>query len=425
MKNFKLYLFFFAFLLASELAPAQFRIVISSDFPPLDVCMSGCAANHTSDPDDVQSMVRFLLYANEFKVEGLVASSGTFANVANKQNMLDIINLYSKVYDNLKRHDSNYPRPDYLRSVTFQGRSGTWGGTLANNMGAGKDSQASDSIIRIVDRPDSRPIWFCFWGDCSNLAQAIWKVQNTRTDAELQKFLGKIRIYQIAHQDNTIDWLMSSFPNLFIIYSQNTWQGMFGGPNDSLGNLSWLNLHIRQNHGPLGAAYPPAAMGVDGMKEGDSPSFMYVLSAAKGMNNPEVPTQSSWGGQYIRSGSTNHWIDGPGTSSISKWKSQYQADFAKRAEWMLDSVPTLISVLKDENPKNMVSVFPNPTTDELNIISKTGFDSLKIFSLEGKLVFKKSFPEKINNTSLHLKLDKGTYLMKLNNTSDSLKIIIE
>ncbi|HYX06686.1 MAG TPA: DUF1593 domain-containing protein, partial [Bacteroidales bacterium] len=223
---------------------ARLRVVISSDFPPLDVCMSGCAADHTSDPDDVQSMVRFLLYANEFDIEGLIASSGTFANVANKQNMLDIIDLYGKVYNNLAEHDSLYPTPDYLRSVTFQGRSGTWGGSVSNNIGEGKDSEASDSIISIVDRPDPRPVWFCFWGDCSNLAQAIRKVKNTRSAADLQKFLSKIRVYQIAHQDSTIDWMLNNFPDLFIIYSHSTYQGMFGGSNDSLGNLSWLNAHI-------------------------------------------------------------------------------------------------------------------------------------------------------------------------------------
>ena len=76
-------------------------------------------------------------------------------------------------------------------------------------------------------------------------------------------------------------------------------------------------------------------MGVDGLKEGDSPSFLYLVSAAHGMNNPDDPGQESWGGQYVRSGATSHWIDGPGTSSISKWKSQYQAEFAQRANWMI------------------------------------------------------------------------------------------
>jgi len=76
-------------------------------------------------------------------------------------------------------------------------------------------------------------------------------------------------------------------------------------------------------------------MSVDGLKEGDTPSFLYLVSAAHGMNNPEDPTQQSWGGQYVRSGTTNHWVDGTGGLTISKWKSQYQAEFAQRADWML------------------------------------------------------------------------------------------
>jgi hypothetical protein len=108
------------------------RVVISTDFPPLDVIPVKAARKSDppekcSDPDDVQSMVRFLLYANEFDVEGLVASAGTFANVARKQNILDILNLYAKVYENLRRHDPRYPAPDKLRSVTWQGRDGSWG----------------------------------------------------------------------------------------------------------------------------------------------------------------------------------------------------------------------------------------------------------------------------------------------------------
>lgn len=46
------------------------RVVILSDFPPLDVIPGGAGhgpAEKRSDPDDVQSMVRFLLYANDLK----------------------------------------------------------------------------------------------------------------------------------------------------------------------------------------------------------------------------------------------------------------------------------------------------------------------------------------------------------------------
>ncbi|MFC1541325.1 DUF1593 domain-containing protein [Candidatus Latescibacterota bacterium] len=280
-------------------------------------------------------MVRFLLYANEFDVEALIASSATFVNIAKKQNILDVLDLYDQVDENLRKHDPRYPTADYLKSVTFQGLTGTWGKSVSNNIGASKDSEASNAIISIVDKLDPRPVWFCVWGDCSNIAQAIWKVQNTRSDTELETFLSKIRIHQIAYQDDTIDWLLQNFPNLFIIYSKTTYQGMFGG-SDPISNLAWVNENIRQNHGPLGAVYPPAGMGCPGVCEGDSPSFMHLVSAVRGLNNPEDPTQPSWGGQFVRKGSTNHWVDGPGKSTISKWRPQYQAEFKERADWMQD-----------------------------------------------------------------------------------------
>ncbi len=155
----------------------KFRIVISTDYPPLDTRFpfaDGVAATHRSDPDDLQSMVRFLLYANEFDIEGLIASSATAANIADKQNILDMLDLYAQIEGKLRNADPEYPTAEELRSVTFEGRTGTYGRSIEHNLGEGKDSEASDAIIRIVDKDDDRPVWFCFWGDCSNLAQAIW-----------------------------------------------------------------------------------------------------------------------------------------------------------------------------------------------------------------------------------------------------------
>lgn len=312
----------------------KLRVIISSDFPPTNVVMRDAPADQCSDPDDIQSMVRFLLYTNEFDVEALIASSATFANIARKQNILDVLDLYAQVDENLRKHDPLYPTADELRAVTFQGRSGTWGKSVNNNIGTGKDSEASEAIIAIVDKPDPRPVYLCFWGDCSNLAQAIWKVQSTRSPAELQTFLSRIRIHQIGHQDDTIDWMLQSFRDLFIIYSEKTYQGMFGG-SDPISDLTWVNANIRSNHGPLGAVYPPAGMGCEGVCEGDSPSFLWLVSANRGLNDPEDPTQPSWGGQFKRDRMTHHYIDGVGGSSISRWRPQYQAEFALRADWML------------------------------------------------------------------------------------------
>ncbi|NND09238.1 MAG: DUF1593 domain-containing protein [Saprospiraceae bacterium] len=72
-------------------------------------------------------MVRFLLYANDLEVEGLIASSGTFANIANKSNILSILDLYDHVDEYLQSYDARYPTADQLHEVTWEGRSGNWG----------------------------------------------------------------------------------------------------------------------------------------------------------------------------------------------------------------------------------------------------------------------------------------------------------
>jgi hypothetical protein len=332
---------------------ARPRVIVSSDFPPLDVIpgksCNGAPPRRCSDPDDVQSMVRLLLYANDLEVEGLVASAATFANTATKQNILDILDLYDQVDENLRRHDSRYPAADKLREVTWQGRDGAWGTSdfnvkapaLDSILGEGKDSEASDAIIRVVDRPDPRPVWFCAWGGSREVAQAIWKVRATRSPAELERFLGKLRLYLIARQDMTAQWLLDSFPRLFVILSTKNYQGMFwNAPNSDarLADLAWIDANIREGHGPLGAAYPrsgwdPAAPGV---QEGDTPSFLHLVSAVRGLNDPEQPSQAGWGGRFVRRDpSRNHWFDDPaGTETVSRWRSQVQAEFALRAGWM-------------------------------------------------------------------------------------------
>jgi hypothetical protein len=324
-------------------ALAKPRVIILSDFPPLDVIPGGAnqgPAEKRSDPDDVQSMVRFLVYANEFNVEGLVASAGTFANIARKQNILDILNLYDQVDENLKKHDSRYPTADQLRAVTGQGRDKTWGKPADEIIGEGRDSEASEAIIKIVDCPDPRPVWVCVWGGPADVAQAIWKVQKTRSAAELERFLSKLRIYMIGlgnkpGQDGSGQWMLDNFPSLFVIVSQKTYGGMFA-QKSPIGNLDWLNANIREGHGPLGAVYPRSGFNPNspGMQEGDTPSFLYLVSAMRGMNDPEQPDQESWGGQYVqRDPAKKHWYDGPGAKSVSKWLPDMQKDFAARMDW--------------------------------------------------------------------------------------------
>lgn len=332
------------------------RVIVTSDFPPLDVIpvrgvKPGDPPEKSSDPDDVQSMVRFLLYANELEVEALVASAGTFANISRKQNILDLLDEYEKVQANLIKHDNRYPTADELRAKTWQGKDGTIGTRdfaggsykpIETLIGQYHNTEASDAIIRAIDKPDPRPVWVCVWGGPREVAQAVWQVKNTRTADEFNKFIAKLRIYMIVKQDYTADWLLNNFPELFIILSEKNYQGIFWnapGADTTIADEKWTNENIREGHGPLGAAYPASGWdpAVPGIWEGDSPSFLYLVGSLRGVNNPEKPNQDSWGGKFVQPDPTrNHWFDAPeGKKSVYRYRADYQAEFKQRADWML------------------------------------------------------------------------------------------
>ena len=118
---------------------------------------------------------------------------------------------------------------------------------------------------------------------------------------------------------------MENFPELFIIFTQETYRGIF-----EAGNVAWVEKNIMTGHGKLGAAYPERGMGCQGVCEGDSPSFLYLLSASFGYSDAEDPTVPSWGGQFRRIEGTNHYVDSVGPSSISIHAPTFQKDFEKR-----------------------------------------------------------------------------------------------
>ncbi|MFC1959660.1 DUF1593 domain-containing protein [Chloroflexota bacterium] len=336
----------------SAVAP---RVIILTDFPPIDVIpgktfKQGDPPEKYSDPDDVQSLIRLLLYANDLEIEALVASAGTLANIARKRNIHDVLDVYEQVQLNLIKHDPRYPTADTLRSVTWQGLDGAWGTPyfgvngkpLDSLLGEGKDTEASEAIIRVVDKPDPRPVWVCVWGGSCEVAQAIWKVRHTRDFEACSQFLGKLRLYLICRQDNTTDWLFDTFPSLFIILSENNYKGMFWnslGSDPALSDLEWVNENLRQGHGPLGAAYPQSGWNHEtpGVWEGDTPSYLHLVSAVHGVNDPDKPDEGGWGGKFVQPDpEKNHWFDNPmGPKAVYQWRTEVQEEFKRRADWML------------------------------------------------------------------------------------------
>ena len=218
------------------------------------------------DPDDQMSMVRLMTYANNFDIEGLIATPNSGPKKVYPEYIQKIVTAYGKVRDNLELNEPGFPTEKYLEErishgIPLDGMEG---------VGEGKDSPGSELLIHAADREDSRPLWVIVWGGPNVLAQALWKVRATRSPEELAKFVAKLRVYAISDQDNSGPWIRKEFPGLFYIvtpgvnagggFHHATWiaiggdkfHGRFGGADFNLVTNEWLDRNIRSK-GSLGA----------------------------------------------------------------------------------------------------------------------------------------------------------------------------
>jgi hypothetical protein len=250
-----------------------------------------------NEPDDTESMIRLLLYSNDIDIRGLIATTSVHMPARTfPESIVKIINTYSKVLPNLRKHSSQYPEAGYLLSVVKKGQPG-YG---MSSVGKGKDSEGSDWIIKILDEKDSRPVWITVWGGANTLAQALSKLSQTRSSEELKRLIQKLRVYTISDQDDSGNWIRQNYPDLFYIvtpggYGKATWTGIntrVNGINNETISNSWLAENIQQHHGPYGALYPDVGYGM----EGDTPSFLSLIP--NGLNVPEHPDWGGWGGRY-------------------------------------------------------------------------------------------------------------------------------
>jgi len=346
-------------LVTNLLADEKSRVIVLTDF--------------YKDPDDKQSMVRFLTYANEFDVEGLIATSLAYGTgEVHPEWIEDIIDEYGAVLGNLRNHDRpgfTYPSVSELKSVVkegahvirrFQGRNRGFPvpypkgakdsrscDPALNWIGAGKDTAASNHIVNVVDKRDSRPVWIVVWGGPMDLAQALWRVRHDRTAAQTADFVNKLRVYQVSWQDTGAVWIWEQFPELTLLQTSDGLRGIYREGDPAYRDQTWIDNNVKNSHGALGAQYPKAGR-INGVKEGDTPSFLYLL--APGLSDPAHPNWGCWGGRFRAYGAgTNFYVDArdrhPDTSNaiaeqqwtVGRWNQQRNQDFAARMDWCVEN----------------------------------------------------------------------------------------
>ena len=328
--------------------------------------------------DDECSLVRFLLYANEWDIEGIVTSSSQYHwhghHWAGDDWIEPSLKAYEQVYPNLLKHDKNYPSPAYLRAHTFLGNVEAEG--EMDSITAG-----SEHIVKVLlDESDPRPIWLQAWGGTNTIARALKTIEEKHPD-KMAGVAKKLRFFFIWEQDTTYQtyirphWgkyniltiISDQFEAIAYRWKQVQPPGMqtyYAGP--------WMNENILHNHGPLCASYKAHGSGDKGFvagdfrSEGDSPAFMHTIMT--GLRNLESPDWGGWGGRYVKV-RDNTWLDpvpvadyeypegrwygsnGWGRSSLRegskttaeqrsayfkplwRWTDVLQNDFAARADW--------------------------------------------------------------------------------------------
>jgi hypothetical protein len=305
------------------------------------------------DPDDIHSLVRLVHYSDLVDVRGIISSPGPAAEpdlelIEEWIRRTDVEHLRARGHPELAREQD-------LLDVVAQGAE------EAGPPGPGRSSPGSELLVeRGLEASPEDPLWVLVWGSLTTVAQALHDEPG---------IAGNLRIYSIGDFNTTADleshawlkrFLREEAPELWWIengalprLSRSTFRGVWSGGDQSgeYHRRRFLERHIRGHGSTHGGDFdeltgdalpeansPPEAVG--GLKEGDSPSLLYLLSPVLGgVGDLDDPTAPSWGGQFRHLDERalpNHYVDldceepADCQRTISRWREAFLGHWAER-----------------------------------------------------------------------------------------------
>lgn len=277
------------------------------------------------DPDDHQSLVHFLLYADRFETLGIISSPPGKGRLGDIEEVLD---AYEEDFPKLKASGLDYPSPAQLRKVSRQGETEIQTTPSPERLSPG----AEFMVKQIIDF--GKPVYVLVWGSMTDLAQAI------HFHPEIKPL---IRVYSIGswntQQDQkSRDYLWNNHPDFWWIENNTTFRGMYMGgvQEEPWGNSSFVESFVK-DFGHLGKLFFDKKPDI---KMGDTPSVLYLLQG-----NPENPEGENWGGSFMRSNDRpNYWTDRadpelienmrPGAKTVNKHRREFLKDWKERMEML-------------------------------------------------------------------------------------------
>ena len=237
-----------------------------------------------TDPDDFQSMVHFLVYADMFDVEGLISSP---YGPGRREHILQVIDHYAADYANLRTLLRRaIPRPTSCGASRSKARIDS-----AGSSGRGPP----DGRIGL-DRPLPRGATTRGRSRCSSGAASTTSPRRCTTrptscrSSASTSSAGRTRCGASTPTTTSSSITRRSGS----IEANATYRGWFTGGNQTgeWGNKAFVAAHIA-GRGALGDFFATQLEGT--IKMGDSPSVGYLLHGT-----PDDPSQPGWGGKFVR-----------------------------------------------------------------------------------------------------------------------------
>lgn len=354
--------------------------------------------------DDGNSLIRYLYYAPYFNTEAIIVTQQlpdyNYNHEGPWNKVTNVLTAYQKEYPQLKKHHPDFPEYESLLKVTKKGRGAlpiiwltnekkfareiarrhvesTWGdirfhdwiGEGNNPNGESKDSEGSEYLQEIFDKDDDRPIYVQMWGGPITFVQALYRYKQRNTDEKFQTLMKKLHVYGILLQDITFDYMIDldkrkalSCDNMGTTTS--TYKGERVHPGWLLNDAGhfWRYLSVMKEtdvkgHGAMSAHY-------DHGGEGDTPAFLYLISAKMGLNDPLDPTQGSWGNMFKPMGPEfpkkyfeTCKVD---KNELERWIPQVKNSFLNRLQYSLKNPDEVnhepIAVINGDKSNNLIKL---------------------------------------------------------------------
>ncbi len=295
----------------------------------------------TADPelDDLNSMIRLLLYSNELTIEGLIYASSRFhwkgdgagttfflpdreydapqtswRWAPGERFLDDAIDAYALVHENLARHAPGYPRPEELRAVVRAGN-------VAFEGDMSEETAGSRLIAEVLLDDGTEPVYLQNWAGTSTVARALLSIEERHAEsadwaATKAAISRKAVILKFASQDGTYDdYIRPAWPDIRVVdVAVHAWG--YGARSVALPEGSamlgagWMRRNVTER-GPLGALYRVWGDGRQ-MVPGDPTDYFHL----SGLSREELTAEGYWvwidpspAGEWISEGDTTNLLN--------------------------------------------------------------------------------------------------------------------